>query len=134
MKTREEVLLRQVDEIMDSFNVNRCILAMEAVGWEWFNEPDINEYVFRKHLRKALNETVQRGSYQSGGFKFWIDEGEDTRGSWVRIEGGFYIESAITSWDDGEYYWTDEELEDSPWHKDRYDEYDKSWETNNKRK
>jgi hypothetical protein len=106
MLSRSEVLREQVQSIKEYFEVERCVTAMKAVRWKWWHTPgdSVTESEFRVMLEEALQETVFKGSYHSGGFHFWIEEGVEDDEPWLRICGGFFMAGAITESDDGVTY------------------------------
>lgn len=100
--TREEAISELIENIMDSFDVKKCVDTMKHLEWGWSKMngsteiPD--EYEFRKHLRTALIQAVRMGGYASGGFMFTFHDSVDreTGEPFVMFRGGFYVESLVT--------------------------------------
>jgi len=96
---REDAIQNLIDDIMDSFDVERCIKVMEFLDWKWGDSEDPpSDYEFRRELRRALKEAVKHGGYVSGGFdlRFYDSVDEETGEPFIRFSGGFSIEDVYT--------------------------------------
>lgn len=96
--TREEAIQEAIDEVMDFFDVEKCIKVMKLLNWTWLNSPEPpDKYEFRKSLRNALRCAARYGGYASGGFNFTFHDSIDreTGEPFVMFKGGFYVEDVI---------------------------------------
>lgn len=94
--TREEAIQHSIDEIMDNFDVNRCLKVMKCLNWTWRDSPEIpSEAEFRSSLRQILKRAAEYGGASSGGFSFRLIESidEKTGEPFVCFSGGFEVES-----------------------------------------
>jgi hypothetical protein len=114
MKTRDEALQEAAQDIINNFNISRCLDAMHAVDWKWYDTSGdrVTFSEFSLRLKHALNETIRMGSYSSGGFDFYIEESLDDDDPWITINGGFYMEQSIMKTTGGVYY---QKESGSPW-------------------
>ena len=102
--SREEVIQKQIDEIMDWFDFDKVHKTMIALNWGW-GVPQVipEESELRAKARKMLRRVGFEDSIMcgSGGFVASRDEESDEDGPWVRMKLAF----EVASWgDDGEGY------------------------------
>lgn len=101
--TKEDAIQELIDEIMDTFDVKKCVSTMNHLNWGWgvsdgtFNTEVPDEYEFRKQLRNSLKYAVKNGGHASGGFMITFHDSvdESTGEPFVMFRGGFYVESLM---------------------------------------
>ena len=104
MMTKEEVIQKQIDEIMDTFEFDKVAKFMYITDWTWeigVNRHTPDEWELRQSARARLKEAAKSGFSMTGGFTARKNEGEcPEEGKWVRMELQFGYSSLL----DGECY------------------------------
>lgn len=84
--TKQEAIQQQIDDIMDSFEFDKVVKMMQATNWIWSDIGGVpEEQELRLEARKWLKKAAVEGVAGTGGFRAWMDEGEDASGPWLRI-------------------------------------------------
>ena len=113
--TKEELIQKQIEDIMDEFNFGEVRKVMESLEWTWSETGCIpEEYDLRKSARKLLKHAaemidesldVSGGSTATGGFYATSKAGcyhyGDMRDKWLRLELHFCVDSVTL---DGESF------------------------------
>ena len=109
--TKDELIQKQIEDIMDEFNFGEVQKVMESLDWIW-NETGCvpEEYDLRKGARKLLKEAAKMigdplrlsgGSTSTGGFLATSKAGYDRGDKWLRLELHFCVDSVTL---DGESF------------------------------
>ena len=113
--TKEELIQKQIEDIMDEFNFGEVRKVMESLDWSWHETGCIpEEYDLRKSARKLLKHAaemidesldVSGGSTATGGFYATSKAGcyhyGDVRDKWLLLELHFCVDSVTL---DGESF------------------------------
>lgn len=99
---KQEAIQSQIDEIMDNFDFNKCMIALNKVGFGLAEKRPFEEYELRKFARERINDAVRReGTSHSGAFCAKYTSGVDVEGKWLRID----LKCVIEHWpNDGAGY------------------------------
>lgn len=91
--SKDEVIQKQIDEIMDNFPFEKVHAQMVSEDWKWgdgmggMQIPEIPE--LRKSAREILRTSANTGYCSSGGFTARCDQGTDDDGPWLRLTLSF---------------------------------------------
>ena len=99
--TRLEVLNKQLDEIMDSFDFNKASKMMSAVNWKWATVEGVpDEYDLRKQARSLMKQAIAKEGCSTGGFSARVIDGVEDNKPWTKLDLSFGIDSGF----DGEFH------------------------------
>lgn len=94
--TKNELIQKQIEDIMDEFNFGEVRRVMELLDWTWHETGCVpEEYDLRKGARKLLRHAAEMiddsldlsgGSTSTGGFYATSRAGSDHGGKWLRLE------------------------------------------------
>lgn len=102
MKTKQEAIQEQIDEIMDTFDFDKVHAWMKHDNWEWHNEgvPDVT--ALRLHARERLKSAAaNEGISSTGGFMAEYEHGTDGAGGpFIRLTLSF----GYSTYNDGTSY------------------------------
>ena len=103
MKTKQEAIQEQIDEIMDTFDFERVHRVMVSEDWTWgsgngASVPDVTQ--LRIAARERLKSAARDGLSSTGGFTATRDEGVDEGKPWVRLNLSF----GLRTFNDGTEY------------------------------
>ena len=102
--TREQIIEKQIEEVMDEFDFRKVAEYMKSVEWVWHSTDGVpSESDLRKSVRKTMRDLSNKGEhgYYSGGFDIRFYENKDDK--WLRFDVKFVLESWAM---DGENYKT----------------------------
>ena len=110
--TKEELIQKQIEDIMDEFNFGEVRKVMESLEWTWHETGCIpEEYDLRKSARKLLRHAAEMidekevgtsgGSTSTGGFYATSKAGTAWGDKWLRLELHFCVDSVTL---DGESF------------------------------
>jgi len=109
--TKEELIQKQIEDIMDEFNFGEVQKVMESLDWTWSETGCIpEEYDLRKGARRLLRKAaemiddrynVSGGSTSTGGFLATSRAGNDYGDKWLRLDLHFCVDSVTL---DGESF------------------------------
>ena len=109
--TKDELIQKQIEDIMDEFNFGEVRKVMESLEWTWSETGCIpEEYDLRKSARKLLKHAaemidesldVSGGSTATGGFYATSKAGSGNGDKWLRLELHFCVDSVTL---DGESF------------------------------
>ena len=101
---RNELIQKQIDSIMDTFDFRKVSDTMEALNWTWYMDGEDRvpeESEIRSHARNRMKELFHSAGSDSGGLSASLDEGTDEDGPWLRVNLRFILTDSMT---DGESY------------------------------
>ena len=112
---KEELIQKQIEDIMDEFNFGEVQKVMESLDWTWSETGCVpEEYDLRKGARKLLKEAAKMiddtlnlsgGSTSTGGFlatsRAGYDHYDKSYNKWLRLELHFCVDSVTL---DGENF------------------------------
>lgn len=109
--TKEELIQKQIEDIMDEFNFGEVRKVMDSLEWSWHETGCVpEEYDLRKGARKLLRHAAEMiddslylsgGSTSTGGFYATSRAGSDHGDKWLRLELHFCVDSVTL---DGESF------------------------------
>ncbi len=109
--TKEQLIQKQIEDIMDEFNFGEVQRTMESLDWEWSGCDGVpEEYELRKSARRLLKQAAEMiddrcypsgGSTSTGGFLATSRAGCDHGDKWLRLELHFCVDSVTL---DGESF------------------------------
>jgi hypothetical protein len=113
--TKEELIQKQIEDIMDEFNFAEVQKVMESLNWTWSETGCVpEEYDLRKGARKLLKEAAKMiddklnlsgGSTSTGGFlatsRAGYDHYDKSYNKWLRLDLHFCVDSVTL---DGESF------------------------------
>lgn len=109
--TKDELIQKQIEDIMDEFNFAEVQKVMESLDWTWSGTGCIpEEYDLRKGARKLLKQAaemiddrcdVSGGSTSTGGFLATSRAGCSYADKWLRLDLHFCVDSVTL---DGESF------------------------------
>jgi hypothetical protein len=111
--TRNEILYKQRDQIMDTFDFAKVAKVMQFLDWEWaFTNGVPEEWEIRQQARNLMNSVIESTDYTTsfsgstyflatGGFKVTYAEGVEDKKPWVRLDLIFELEDSIN---DGQFF------------------------------
>ena len=109
--TKEELIQKQIEDIMDEFNFAEVQKVMESLDWTWSETGCVpEEYDLRKGARKLLKEAARMigdplrlsgGSTSTGGFLATSKAGYNNGDKWLRLDLHFCVDSVTL---DGESF------------------------------
>ena len=109
--TKEQLIQKQIEDIMDEFNFAEVQKVMESLEWTWSGTGCIpEEYDLRKGARKLLKEAAKMiddrldlsgGSTSTGGFLAISKAGCTCGDRWLRLDLHFCVDSVTL---DGESF------------------------------
>ena len=113
--TKEELIQKQIEDIMDEFNFGEVQKVMESLDWTWSETGCVpEEYDLRKGARKLLKEAAKMiddklnlsvGTTSTVGFietsRAGYDHYDKSYNKWLRLELHFCIDSVTL---DGESF------------------------------
>jgi hypothetical protein len=109
--TKEELIQKQIEDIMDEFNFGEVQKVMESLDWTWSETGCVpEEYDLRKGARKLLKEAAKMiddtlnlsgGSTSTGGFLASSRAGCSYGDKWLRLDLHFCVDSVTL---DGESF------------------------------
>ena len=109
MKTLDQIIQKQVDDIMDSFDFKSASEALRCVERCWINQLDDEdrEFELRQHARERMADAIKRAKEDSDGVGLsgtGCLEGTciiNTQEKWVRVNLKCWVEQSLN---DGEDY------------------------------
>jgi hypothetical protein len=109
--TKEELIQKQIEDIMDEFNFGEVQRVMESLDWTWSGTGCVpEEYDLRKGARQLLKQAAEMignplrlsgGSTATGGFLATSRAGFDNGEKWLRLDLHFCVDSVTL---DGESF------------------------------
>ena len=109
--TKEQLIQKQIEDIMDEFNFGEVQRVMESLDWTWSGTGCVpEEYDLRKGARQLLKQAaemiddrcnVSGGSTATGGFLATSKAGCDNGDKWLRLDLHFCVDSVTL---DGESF------------------------------
>jgi hypothetical protein len=109
--TKEELIQKQIEDIMDKFNFGQVHRVMESLDWTWCGTGCMpEEYDLRKGARQLLKQAAKMidercdtsgGSTSTGGFLATSKAGCCNKDKWLRLDLHFCVDSVTL---DGESF------------------------------
>ena len=102
---------KMIDNVLEHFDFNKCVLTMSLLNWEWFNRGVPTVEILKKsaaeRLRSAMEGVKDKENRLSVNEAYFSSSGGLKGTAWKNRYGhvaGIKLEFVLTDWDyDGDY-------------------------------